>query len=727
MKNEAIKHPLVTSDHLRRFAIVYIRQSTEEQVRDNTGSTEYQRGLVEVARSFGWQDSQIQRIEDDLGQSGSSTERRIGWQRIKTMIAAKEVGAVFVVTISRLARQLLDFELFRLLAAANNTLLYTDGRFIDLADSNDIVLSQISAMFAHFENRKRTEIMSQARKLRAGQGIVVSTLPVGWIKGPDGKYDFDPETKDTIQTIINTFWQTRALRRTVIALKKAGIKIPGRHGQRVSYKQPHIARVRKILIDPAYAGVYVYGKTEAQRGGPVLARGELARVKVPEERWVKTFGHHPAYLTVDQQEEIKAILKNNHFQRRDRPGRGPALLQGLLRCAKCNASFRVQYLKGRSYTYDCAWSVEPCTRFTNAEFDRRVISEVFKILAAPPIDMLRAALKESRSQERARLEWIDSERERLTHEERAARERADLTRSSLPRVHLDALEKLEKVLEQKEEFERKIALIAAKKEYETDEDLEELCQTASDVPRLWNHPAVTHQERKEILRCVIDRVVIAASKEQIQATLFWRSGAQTPISMWTVVGRRHLIGELHAEKLTTAEIQQHLAAGKTSTGQSVNLSLDRIRFLQHRLGLKPHRYLAGNIPLGRKAAELKRKGRLVEWISQHFNEQAFASPRGQSWTPRMVYDLINNIGEKVETLGDIHRKAIMEARARGLNYREMAVEFNEKKIPRRKDCDRPWTERNLAHTWSKLNLRQAKRQQKTGNQESEPVVLKKSA
>ena len=122
--NELIKqnHPLITPDHLRRLAIVYVRQSTEEQVRDNTGSTQYQRGLAEVARSFGWQDSNIQIIDEDLGKSGSSTERRTGWQRLQMLIAAKQVGAVFVATISRLSRQVVDFELFGLLAAANGAL-----------------------------------------------------------------------------------------------------------------------------------------------------------------------------------------------------------------------------------------------------------------------------------------------------------------------------------------------------------------------------------------------------------------------------------------------------------------------------------------------------------------------------------------------------------------------------------------------------------------------------
>jgi hypothetical protein len=104
--------------------------------------------------------------------------------------------------------------------------------------------------------------------------------------------------------IIDTFWQTRSLRRTALALEKAGIQIPSRHGQRIGFKKPSIHRVRLILVHPAYAGTYVYGRTQSQPGGPVLANGESKRMKVPEERWIKIFNHHPAYITQEQQEEV---------------------------------------------------------------------------------------------------------------------------------------------------------------------------------------------------------------------------------------------------------------------------------------------------------------------------------------------------------------------------------------------------------------------------------------
>ena len=103
-ENTAIQtHSWITADHLTRLAIVYVRQSTQKQVRENTRSTQFQRDLAPVARSYGWPESQIEIIDDDLGKSGSSTEGRTGWQRLQQMIEAGQVGAVFGANISRLS------------------------------------------------------------------------------------------------------------------------------------------------------------------------------------------------------------------------------------------------------------------------------------------------------------------------------------------------------------------------------------------------------------------------------------------------------------------------------------------------------------------------------------------------------------------------------------------------------------------------------------------------
>src|SRR5512133_141332 len=98
--------------------------------------------------------------------------------------------------------------------------------------------------------------------------------------------------------------------------------------------------------------------------------------------------------------------------------------------------------------YSC-WKSEriaepPCIVFTSNDLDRFILRELFKVWETPPVELLKSALEASRNEKQRRLSWIQSERERLAHEECIAQERAELTRGNLPRVHFDALEKLEK-------------------------------------------------------------------------------------------------------------------------------------------------------------------------------------------------------------------------------------------------------------------------------------------
>jgi hypothetical protein len=205
--------------------------------------------------------------------------------------------------------------------------------------------------------------------------------------------------------------------------------------------------------------------------------------------------------------------------------------------------------------------------------------------------MLKSALERSRKKSQTRLSRTESERKRLVHEESVARERAELARGSLPSVHFEALQQLDRILQEKRQFEQQLALRAAAPANDaSEEELEELSRIASDVPSLWRHEAVTHQERRAILSCLIDHIVVAPTKERIEATIVWKSGAQSAVYFWRARSRHHLIRELHRQQLTVAEIKAHLAAGKTSTGQTINITEGGIRISLQRMGLKTPRY-----------------------------------------------------------------------------------------------------------------------------------------
>jgi hypothetical protein len=226
---------------------------------------------------------------------------------------------------------------------------------------------------------------------------------------------------------------------------------------------------------------------------------------------------------------------------------------------------------------------------------------------------------------------------------------------------------------------------------------------------------------------LIDHIVVAATKQRIDATIFWKSGAQTPILIWRDIGRYTLIKELHAQKLTVFEIKEHLAAGKTSTGQKMNITVGSLYEILRKLGLKPNRFLADYLSLREKALRLNREGQSLEWIAEHFNEQGFKSATGKLWTRDSVYGLLRAQGKKPISLEEVHREAITEARARGLNYWQMAEEFNERGIRRRDG--QPWTARDIKKRSGDLNRLQRNRAQKgLGRTElSEPVVQQRSA
>src|SRR5262249_48858022 len=159
-----------------------------------------------------------------------------------------------------------------------------------------------------------------------------------------------------------------------------------------------------------------------------------------------------------------------------------------------------------------------------------------------------------------------------------------------------------------EEFEQKTAFEEAARANDASEDeLAELCRIAAEVPALIQDELVTHQEKKEIVRCLIDHIVVTADKEKIDATIVWKSGAKTAVYVWRARSRHHLIRELHAQQLTASEIKECLAAGKTSTGQNINMSVGGIQLSLRKMGLTAAKHTASHLAVRRRAAEFDRE------------------------------------------------------------------------------------------------------------------------
>src|SRR5205809_4464271 len=94
--------PLLPAVVLQRKAVVYVRQSTPQQVQLNLESQRRQYELVEVARRRGF--TNIEVIDDDLGRTASGAVERPGFDRLVAALCAGQVGAVLCLDASRLAR-----------------------------------------------------------------------------------------------------------------------------------------------------------------------------------------------------------------------------------------------------------------------------------------------------------------------------------------------------------------------------------------------------------------------------------------------------------------------------------------------------------------------------------------------------------------------------------------------------------------------------------------------
>jgi DNA invertase Pin-like site-specific DNA recombinase len=130
----------ITSEHLERSAVIYVRQSTLAQVRDHTESTARQYALTEEAARLGWPTPQIQVIDCDLGVSGRAGSGRLGFKDLVGRVCLGEVGAIFGLEVSRLARSSADLSRLLELCSLTNTLIVDADGVYDLGSFNDRLL-----------------------------------------------------------------------------------------------------------------------------------------------------------------------------------------------------------------------------------------------------------------------------------------------------------------------------------------------------------------------------------------------------------------------------------------------------------------------------------------------------------------------------------------------------------------------------------------------------------
>lgn len=698
MSWEGVRHPALTRSRLSRGAVVYLRQSTLGQVETNWGSGELQRDLVRKAEAYGFADVQL--IADDMGKSGSRTVGRVGWQSMLQRIEADLVGAVFAYDVKRLSREVRDFSDLVTYAREHDVVLVLDGRVLDPRDPGDAAQVYVLATFAEIDNRTRADLFRRSRREKAKKGVIVSNLPVGWVKLPNGQYGFDPEAKPAIEYIYDVYRRISSVRRSVRTLNQEGFKVPTRYrgrGRKIKWKKATQARITRFLRLEAYSGTYVYGKSEHRPEFGKTSKGLPKRRPVDAAEQVRVVGLFPAYITPEEQARFLEQLAANKFDKRGRPARGAALLQGKLVCGKCGAKMTPCYVpEGRgAHRYQCTYNsastgVAPCFSVQGAEVDAAVECAFLSRVARPTEESLLAALEAQRDSHQTHLERIDAERKRLEYAENLAEERYECCdpRNRLVASHLE--ERWEAAKAERIAFEKYLALTPpCDSETASLDELTKLREIVADVPALWRDEAVTNVDRKLMLACLIEWVRVANTTESIELTISWKDGSETRHRRWRRAGVDRLISDWHAAGKTAAEIQKLLEIGDSTTGQTWPRTKAAVYQALRRLGLRPNP--------GRQTAESERehmrhlfeRGRTLPQIAEERNVAGSRSPLGMQWNANAVYNAIGGNLGRFDRHEDLHRRVLDDAKQRGLTNKQAAEEFNAREIPR--VTGRPWT------------------------------------
>ena len=542
----------ITVGHLKRKAYLYVRQSTFYQTEQNPESLERQYDFREQALTLGWHEDQIVTLDEDLGQSGAEAAHRTDFQRLVADVGLGQVGIVFSLEISRLARNSADWHRLLELCALTDTLILDEDGLYDPNQFNDRLLLGLRGTMSEAELHFLRARLYGGKLNKARRGELRTMLPAGLIYDPEGHVLLDPDqqVQQAIYRVFELFQRTRSAWQVVGQLRQDQLRLPvrlrtGPHAGETVWIEATLSRVLTILKNPRYAGMYFYGRTRQRKGSPSQT--------LPAEQWkVQIPNAHPGYISWEQFEAHQRILAENDPRLRSKavrfpPREGPALLQGLLLCGRCGRRMTVRYKRRRngkvSLTYCCAYEAKErsrrlCQHMPGRGIDRAVSQLAVEALTPEAVDAAVAVYEElqRRSAELAAL--YQSQVERARHEAELAQRQFFLANPE-NRLVVDNLEKRwNEKLRGLATAEEAFAEWKEKNRFDVSPAArEDILRLVQDFPALWNHPQTTTRDRKQMLRLMIEDVTLLR-EDDICVSVRWKGGATselrlpTPLTAW---------------------------------------------------------------------------------------------------------------------------------------------------------------------------------------------------
>ena len=392
---------LVTTRHLSRKAVVYIRQSHPHQVLSNQESLRLQYALCQRACDLGWREADVEVVDVDLGLSGAAAEHRRGFKDLIARVTLGEVGIILSYDVTRLARNCSDWYPLLDLCGYRQCLIADRDGVYDPGSANGRLLLGLKGTISEVELHTMRGRLTAGLLNKAERGELALVLPAGLTRDAGGGVIKDPdrEVRDRIALVFTSFLEQGSVGKVMRSFARRDLGVPqcDRFGEAV-WRPATLDRITRILRNPAYAGAFVYGRT---RSRPTPYRnGKRGSVRRPMAEWkIVVKDKYPAYIDWESFERIQAMLCDNHaeYDRNKTRGAsrdGAVLLQGLVWCGHCGRKMVVKYKSKNGYLCNHLNRLQGdpvCQRLAADPIDARVVAAFFAAVTPAELEAWRRA------------------------------------------------------------------------------------------------------------------------------------------------------------------------------------------------------------------------------------------------------------------------------------------------------------------------------------------------
>ena len=537
----------ISTTHLSRHAVVYVRQSSSRQVRENIESTQLQYALVERAKAYGWPVSQVITIDDDLGVSGQSLEGRHGFQRLLAEISLGHVGIVFGIEMSRLARNCKDWHHLLELCGVFGSLLGDADGIYNPREHNDRLLLGLKGTMSEAELHILRGRLNEGIRNKAARGEYFCQLPVGYVRTHNSvALDPDEQVRSVVKLVFDKFSELGSVNAVLQYCHREGIEIGIRpvNGPRLNPVQ--IRPMNRTLIvnmihHPIYAGAYVYGRKKFDPSQKLAGKPQSGRKRLGPEQWMVFIPDKlPSYITLEQWERNRKRLRENSTRFHSGPSRGASILAGRIVCGKCGLHMFVHYGHNGTPHFSCcqrrmSYGGAICQSFTAGYLEKLIETQVLKAIEPASIDMSLKAIDQIET-ERSRLETHHTQTvQRAAYDAMIARRRFEevdpgnrLVAAELEREWENRLQVQRKSEEMLNRFrnEKPVRLTPAERN--------RIETMSKDFGQLWESSTTTMIDRQEITRTLIEkiRVEVINDSEHLAVVIDWAGGFTSHHQSW---------------------------------------------------------------------------------------------------------------------------------------------------------------------------------------------------